>query len=184
MDAVDAIETSFKELLKEKPYAKISVSELCERAGVSRKTFYVRFRDKEAIVEDLFDRHVIAPLRSLNTVLSKDRARLFDRLFYEKMYEAIYEEREYYIALIGPMRGVDDTFIRVLTNAIYDFNMDLIPRISVIGGTWQADYVAYFFASSQAMLMQKWISDKMAVSPQDLAELYGKMTASFWQSLA
>lgn len=38
-------------LLTEKPLDKISVSELCRQAGLSRKTFYVRYQK----VEDAFD---------------------------------------------------------------------------------------------------------------------------------
>ena len=60
--------------LREKPYAKTSVSEICERAGVSRKTLYVRFRDKEAVVEELFCRHVVEPQLKLNEMLSLERA--------------------------------------------------------------------------------------------------------------
>ncbi|HIW76354.1 MULTISPECIES: TetR/AcrR family transcriptional regulator [Gordonibacter] len=184
MSANDAIERSFKKLLETTSYEKITVSAICEDAGVSRKTFYVRYRDKEAIVESLFDQHVMQPLRNLNELLSRDSARKLDSLFYEKMYESLFDERTYYENLVGPLRGHDDTFIRVVTNAIYAFNKDLIPKIGYRGSTVTADYIAYFFASSQAMFMQKWISDKMVLSPHELAELYGKMTSSFWRDLA
>ena len=36
-------------------------------------------------------------------------------LFYEKVYEKIYESAAFYGKLLGPMRGRDDTFIRIAT---------------------------------------------------------------------
>jgi AcrR family transcriptional regulator len=36
--------------MKEKPYSKISVSEICKRAGVSRQTFYTLFESKDNVI--------------------------------------------------------------------------------------------------------------------------------------
>ena len=44
------IAASFVKLLKEKEYAKISISEICDGASVSRQTFYSLFKSKENIV--------------------------------------------------------------------------------------------------------------------------------------
>lgn len=38
------------DLMQEKDYADISVSEMCKRAGVSRQTFYTLFQTKENVV--------------------------------------------------------------------------------------------------------------------------------------
>lgn len=37
-------------LIREKPYDRISVAEVIDRAGVSRSTFYVHFRDKDELL--------------------------------------------------------------------------------------------------------------------------------------
>ncbi len=54
------------------------------------------------------------------------------------------------------------------------------PRVD--GRHPKADYTAYFFASSQAMFMQKWVSDGMPYTPHELAKLYEEMTRQFWIS--
>lgn len=47
-------------LAKEKPIAKISIEELCERVGVKRQTFYYHFKDMgdfiDAIIIDIFEK--------------------------------------------------------------------------------------------------------------------------------
>lgn len=183
MDVRELVESAFKELLRDKPYGKITVSEICRMAGVTRKAFYSVFRDKEAVVEALFDEHVVNRLRNLHRLFSlQDRMTLNDT-FVVRMYEAIYAEKDYYINLVGPLRGHDDTFLRVVTNSIYKFNMDDTSILDVIQSERKRDYVAYFFASSQAMLMQKWISDRMDIGPDVLAEIYNDLTMPFLLTL-
>lgn len=42
-------------LLKDKKFNKISIKELCEKALVSRQTFYFLFKTKEQVIESYFD---------------------------------------------------------------------------------------------------------------------------------
>lgn len=183
-DVKAAIERAFKSMLSAQPYDKVSVSKLCDEAHTSRRTFYKYFQGKEGVVEALFDQHVIAPLRDLNRLLGiEDRASMH-KTFAVCMYEGLFAERDYYTNLVRPMRGNDDTFIRVATQQIYRYNMEYNRALERETAQWRRDYAAYFFASSQAMYMQKWISDGMEVSPKDLADLYTSMTISYWQKLS
>ena len=47
---VERLTGALLELLKEKPLADISVSELCEMAGVGRTSFYRNYQEKEDIL--------------------------------------------------------------------------------------------------------------------------------------
>ncbi|MDE7108180.1 MAG: TetR/AcrR family transcriptional regulator, partial [Clostridiales bacterium] len=49
--SMDLITTALFELLEKTPFAQITISELCKKAGVARKTFYRNFNDKTAVVE-------------------------------------------------------------------------------------------------------------------------------------
>lgn len=181
-ESCSAIERAFRALVQEKPYRSISVSDICERARLSRKSFYANFHTKEDIVSRIFIDDSVRPLRDINKLFSQNQGRELYRLIYQKIYERPYENRGFYQALIGPMKGSDDTFIRVATEAIYDFNMDLLSSRSTVMDPRKMDYVAYFFASSQAMLMQKWIYDGFIYTPEELAALYDEMTQSYWLS--
>lgn len=63
-----AIKTAFINLLKEKPFEKITVQDILEETPVSRGTFYTHFRDKyeiaERMQEDFFslEKEVIAQI--------------------------------------------------------------------------------------------------------------------------
>ena len=45
-----AIAEALLDLLKEKPYSRISVSEICKCAGISRQTFYSLFESKDNVI--------------------------------------------------------------------------------------------------------------------------------------
>ena len=53
---VDQLETAIFNLLKEKEYKDISISELCDKAWVSRCTFYRNYKDMDDIIYQYFMR--------------------------------------------------------------------------------------------------------------------------------
>ena len=54
-----ALQFSLLELAEEKPFSKITISEIAERADLARSTFYSHFEDKRSVlasfVDDIFD---------------------------------------------------------------------------------------------------------------------------------
>ena len=183
-DAVRTIEESFRALLRDKRYKSITVKDICEVAHFSRKTFYANFRDKEDIVSYIFKRDVIQPLYHINAVFTQDEARSMTPTIQTKIYQPIYDDREYYRDLVASMKGHDDTFIRVATSAIYDLDREMLVRIGFKGDEVHADYISYFYASSQAMFMQKWICDNFNLTVDELSQLYYSMTLEFWHTVA
>ena len=183
MGAREDIVASFKYELQETPFDKITVAAICEGAGVSRKSFYTYFSDKVAIVEHLFDEHVVAPLRTLNASFDVEDLYAMMPIQQERIYQGIYREREYYYNLVHAIFGRDDVFLKVATRSLFDFNKQLFSRYRDFPSEWASEYTSYFFASSQAMLMQKWVYDGFAVSPHELAQLYNGLTAHYWEGM-
>ena len=50
-----AFADALRKLLEQKPFAKISVSHICEECGMNRKSFYYHFKDKYDLVNWIFD---------------------------------------------------------------------------------------------------------------------------------
>ena len=50
----NALAASMKKLMREKPFDKISVSDICIDCGINRKSFYYHFRDKYDLVNWIF----------------------------------------------------------------------------------------------------------------------------------
>jgi AcrR family transcriptional regulator len=68
-----------QELLEERPFSDVSVSDIVERAGSSVGAFYARFEDKQALLESLreaFERDTAGQSRDLLTSRDGDAAPL------------------------------------------------------------------------------------------------------------
>lgn len=182
VDIPEKVERALRNLLEEMPYGKITVLALCEKADISRKTFYSHFDNKEDVFAYIFKRDVIEPMSDLRGLISAKKRSSNPEIFTEKIYEAVLEDRDFYYKIVGPLRGVDDTFLRVASHALYDYLVKVIddPTYKSSSG-WRAEYTAYFFSTSQAMIMQRWISDGMTIPPSELAEWYRHITLGFWQ---
>ena len=51
----DTIRSSFLELMREKPYKKIGIGDITDRASIARQTFYTYFRSKDELLMSYMD---------------------------------------------------------------------------------------------------------------------------------
>ena len=149
-------------------------------AGLAERAAAAPFDERVAVMGLIVD----ATVSCLREAVMEEKAAAFGHSVLADLKERLAAEGEFFKNLIGPIFGQDDTFLRIATQAIYQLNMELIPKTTTLEDDWHTDYIAYFFASSQAMLMQKWVADGMRVSPKELADLYGSVTGTFWRSIA
>lgn len=62
-----SIESALLQLLKEKPFAKITVHDICQLALVSRSTFYAHYVDKYELLEHIVNHYFVL----LETLIAK-----------------------------------------------------------------------------------------------------------------
>ena len=68
-----------RELIREKAYDEISITELCQKAGVPRNTFYRYFANKESVLKYLFDHSMYSLLEKvMNTYHESQELELVD----------------------------------------------------------------------------------------------------------
>ena len=116
----DKIIFALAELMKEKSYRKISVTEICEKAGVNRSTFYRNFKD----VYDLVEKLPQELLRKLEE---------FGLDCLSVNYDASVEEKLSF--LIGAVSIKDALFTFVDKNGNYEFIPDLMNVLIEKGKT-------------------------------------------------
>ena len=67
-------ETAIK-LIKEKGYDNVTVSQICEKAGVAKGTFYVHYKSKEDIVKESYYSDMgVFVLKQYQNLILKDEA--------------------------------------------------------------------------------------------------------------
>ena len=89
IDPSNKIEAAFRAAVPTTPYSSISVTALCEQAGISRKLFYRRFRGKDDVLHQIFARDVTDPLEELCHLLPLDKSTGFAKGLERRMFAAV-----------------------------------------------------------------------------------------------
>ncbi len=146
LTATQKLEKAYFEFLEEKHYSKLSVSEIIERAGVSRTTFYRNYVDifdmhkkiSDRFAEDLIKECVKVAIRNVLTTHSLGFGGVIK----------ILTSQEKYILLLAGEHGSRYFFETLYTTALGTFSAlpihlseDLIFRIKFIVGAIISFYV-------------------------------------------
>jgi len=146
-------------LLKTKPYRKISVSQICSCAGISRTTFYKNFDSLDAVV-----------LYKL-TLIEKD---------YNKQYSADDDIRVHFVdlyTLIRKSRDFDLLFVK--NNLLYIFEeqirdgyfryMNTQTGQNLVG--FQREYMPEYLSATVVSLLRKWAETGYREQPEQMADI-------------
>ncbi|MDR1628691.1 MAG: TetR/AcrR family transcriptional regulator C-terminal domain-containing protein [Oscillospiraceae bacterium] len=97
------IRQSFLSLLREKPINKITIKELCEKAGINRATFYAHYEDIYALMDETKNELAESILHAVHEISST--ALLSD--FYAEICRTISEHRDSCEAIFGKYGDAD-----------------------------------------------------------------------------
>ena len=100
ISATDRMEAAFFELINEKHYSKIAVSELIEKAGVSRTTFYRHYEDifdmYEKVCTRLIEKFIFTALVDALKFNPK-----YDDAFFNRLISTLTAQQKYILLLCG-----------------------------------------------------------------------------------
>jgi len=162
------------ELIREKPFAEITVQQVLDRARVSRSTFYAHYRDKNDLflgdVEDFFE--MMATQLTRSGELSKRVAPV------RELFEHIAQVRDFYAALVTSGK-IHDT----IELGQGHFARSIEQRLSKLCPTSQTTSkqraaIAYSLAGSLLSLLSWWIDHGMKASPEEMDDIYHRMVWS------
>ena len=183
-DTAQGIERSFRELLKHTRYRSLTVKDVCERAQISRKTFYAYFDGKDDIIDKIFRRDVVDPVRSLARMLSNEEVRYLGSALHERIFIAVREDGDYYRDLVLPQYNVDYPLYHVASRALAELYSLTLARIGLPTDTLESSYITYFFGSGMANLIEKWVHDGYNLEPDQLAKVYTAMVLPYWNAIS
>ncbi|RSI46424.1 TetR/AcrR family transcriptional regulator [Streptococcus sanguinis] len=153
----ESLEISLMQLLEKKELKKITISELVERAGVSRAAFYRNYSSKEQILEEIFK----------NTVQGiTDKLEEFN--FKTEMYQIwlfLFKEAKKEARVIS--LAIDYNFEKLLTQAVFDF----LEKRNRNAKKMTNSYMNSFWSSAVVSVLSKWIKDDMKVPAEKIASL-------------
>ena len=178
-DARDKLKNALKELLKTKPYEKITVTELCKQASVSRRTFYNNFVNIDTIVDTIVYDDFIAPPLVLRGLLPVDEIESSVILMIEMNMKTLYENQDFYKAVLH-FKG-QNSLIKTIVGHVRAFNKEVYRKF--LGDTEENEFVAYLFAWSPAIALLWWIEYEGQTDPKTMAKYLDQWTFAHWRTL-
>lgn len=156
----------FRAMVCEMTLDKITVSALCERAGISRKTFYARFENIDALLCAIVHDDIVAPsLRLFPPCVSNMSAQVSAPLLNTLCYQGILDHRAFYEHIVSKNR--ERLFIHALQQSLTECQ-DVIVDLIGTERTPAQKYASRFLATGQAAIILQWIRDGMTETPQQL----------------
>lgn len=163
----EKIRESFFELMRFVPYDKITVTDIVDGAGVSRRTFYRLFKDKKDILYQYLDQ-VMREWISFSTKQAvKSYGALIDVIFiFLDNYTAEFE----ILIRAGLSMYILDEFNKVLPDYIEALHQSENSDISKLEGKSQEEDKYIFRLSIGAIwnVYSEWLTDQEMMSIDDL----------------
>ena len=148
---------AFASLLKEKRYEKISVCDICEKAGVSRMSFYRNFESKKALVYSGIEIITGNIKNSINELEVKNQYTITRTVF-----ESILKLKPMFKSFEG-----NDIFKNLLDMGIkkieHDIPIDFVNKTS--------KYIPIFYYGALTLVISKWLQGGAVETPDEMARL-------------
>jgi AcrR family transcriptional regulator len=161
-------------LMQEKPFDDITVQEVLDRAGVSRSTFYVHYRDKD----DLFLSDVDEFLDFMANGLSRHEEKSERVAPVRELFAHVGQAQRLYAALVEAGRIADfielaeEHFARGIERRLTE-----IPRAQGIADAARAP-LAHALAGAMLSMLQWWLDRGMPESPEQMDTIFHQMVWS------
>ena len=158
-----ALEASLKELLKKKPFDKITIADLTEDCGISRMAFYYHFKDIYDLVEWSCLEDAKRALDEKKTCETWQQGLL-------QIFEAVQENKPFILNVYRCVHGEQvEKYLQPLVDRLI---LDVIDEES--GGMTVRDedkqFIAQIYSYVFIGLMLDWIKNDMRQDPAQLVE--------------
>ena len=152
----EAIVSAMLKVMKIYSYDEITVTQITQEAGLSRKTFYRHFNDKEQVLEHLFD--------SLYKECVEEIARSGLSHYWDvvQCYFDFWENHADVIKLMKRSGLLPILFEESYSRSFEVFKIVRTPDFVKAKEAWLPYMLAYSIGGMQSMLM-RWIENDMAV---------------------
>ena len=162
------LKESLLALMKEKPIAKITPSEICRHANMNRNTFYAHYGSPEALLKSIEDELYEQVRHSIErSLISGSISALLTEIC-----QAIYDHRDLCAVLFSEYGDKD--FLRLIIDLAYEQTIAEWKSAGMRSDSEQAEMLYCHSANGGVAVIQKWIMEGMKKSPQEIAQFIEK----------
>lgn len=155
-------------LMQKMPFEDITVTQLCQAAGVTRRVFYHLFSNKLGALHALVD-HRILDIESYGREIANDTLRFFRYWKDQKAFlDALAEN------------GVSGLLLERMIQSVLAEDYDLLYWLRKKGWNEYSQEVIIFLLSGLMGLVYSWYYSGYQKSPEEMADLLDQMIAPFF----
>ena len=166
---------NFLKLLETYDFGDISISLLCQKAGITRATFYSHFGD----MDHFFD---AVAKRLFLTLVEKDRTLIRNRDLTDDLYRAtflalfehILSYRSFYQVYVTKVAQLP--FLSVVSAFGHSDGMKRYAAIQGITSKRQAEYCATFYYTGLTAMIRMWLEGGCQETPDEMYDLMSFQT--------
>lgn len=163
----ELITQAMVDLMQNKHFNNITISEISDKAGVVRRTFYRNFDSKEEVLSYKLD-NLIQIFKS--TLL--ENKELTIEIAVRNLFRMCYENKEFFFALqksclLGWLLDKWSTALPV----IHDLVLDRLKNFPDTDNEQTLSYLLTFNVGGVFNIVIKWINEGMKLTPDELADI-------------
>lgn len=170
----EAIFSAFTELLSEKNFNRITVSDIIERADIGRATFYAHFETKDYLLKELC-KELFCHIFDSSGESDHNHRHIFncnapDSVF-KHLFEHLYKNDNQILELLSSennelfLRYFKTNLLRLVESQLETFSN---KKASIIPQDFYINHIAATFVET----VRWWIENKMQQSPQEITEYF------------
>ena len=133
---VTALETALKEIMRQTPFEKITVSDITNRCQLNRQTFYYHFADKYALLGQIYKQEIFDPFTDGLTFENWNTHLL-------QMFETMAADAALYK---NAVLHADDEFRRFLFQSAATLFRDAVAKLNLRSGLQVSEEEQHFIA--------------------------------------
>lgn len=164
------LKNALLELIEEKEYKKIAVSEITDRAELSRPTFYLHYKTKDDLLLDIF--RVINEEHMQNFDKMRNNASIEDPGYNTMVntLKTIEQHRKIYQVIAET--GKEALLIEETDRMQKEYLRDLARRCEMEIDERVIKYCSQFFAGAYSHMLITWITSEERVPPEEISRVF------------
>ncbi len=159
-------------LMAEKPYARISVANICQHSGVARPTFYLHFGSKDDLLRGYIGRMFMDFYCQIDPYLT--RSLDADPMIATLMFRQWSDNAEFARLLVQAdvealMLSEFKRYVRRVIERFVDAHQ------LAVADSGRLDYVIDFLTGASFMVIVRWIREDFPITAEEMGALYADL---------
>ncbi|MDO5548410.1 MAG: TetR family transcriptional regulator [Eubacteriales bacterium] len=170
---------SFKQLMREQPFEKLTIQRIADRAGIMRSTFYHHFKDKYDLLDWVIQQELVFPAEKglKNRQMTEALRAMLDNVLLDLPF---YKRAIRVVGKNGFSQSVYEHISDLLYQQLTEQNFEYVEEIPLLN----ARILSNFYAHSFLFVILELLENGFTCSSEEILEAYTYVAshsmAHFW----